>query len=230
MDLPVCLSRARVSTLQLITPAPTGTPQPWQRSVGSEILHRDGSAKDTTLPFDGCLFCYEQPHIVFLLFHSSSFHSPLSLTPAPGAQPQTFQLSQSCDVTPLPAGTCPFQDPAQHLLPRGASTTPAPSPGGRDSAVSTPAPSPQPLSPRPMISLGCCCSWPSPRCSGPDTSVVSTLERKRGRSPCPRSLLPLSSSSFASGPVSSLVPGPAPLPLRRGLGLPPPWEAASWAD
>lgn len=124
-----------------------GPPQPWQRSVGSEILHRDGSAKDTTLPFDGCLFCYEQPHIVFLLFHSSSFHSPLSLTPAPGAQPQTFQLSQSCDVTLLPAGTCPFQDPAQHLLPRGASTTPAPSPGGRDSAVSTPAPSPQPLSP-----------------------------------------------------------------------------------
>ena len=56
--------------------------------------------------------------------------APLSLTPAPGAQPRTFQLSQSWDVTPClgaparfrtrPCTTCPEEPPPPPVRPPGA--------------------------------------------------------------------------------------------------------------
>lgn len=96
--------------------------------MGSEILHGDGSAKGTTLPFDG-RFCYKQPHMLFLLFHPLSLTAPLPLTPAPGAQPRTFHLSRSWDVTPCLGAPARFRTRPCTTCPEEPPPPPAPSPG-----------------------------------------------------------------------------------------------------
>lgn len=125
-----------------------GTPPHRQRSVGSEILHRDGSAEGTTLPFNG-RFCYEQLHMPLLLFHSPSLRSPPLTHTCPWGSALDVPAESVLGCHPLPGGACPFQDSALHHLPGGASTTTCASPGGRDSPGSTPAlpPRPPPQSP-----------------------------------------------------------------------------------
>ena len=66
--------------------------------------------------------------MLFLLFLSPSLTAPLSLTPAPGAQPRTFQLSQLGDVTPCLGAPARFRTRPCTTCPEEPPPPPAPSP------------------------------------------------------------------------------------------------------